>query len=113
MYTSSNNEINSVYCMTLLGHSTRILPETQLVKDLRIKEKLRSGNSVGSEDCEVLDEQALFPAKCGDILRFTWGQPDSPLHAGGGNDRDRIIVLAVYGSREEIRGGFKKAAYCD
>jgi hypothetical protein len=113
MYVSSNDEVNSVYCMTILGNPTRIVPETQVVKDLRDKEHLRSGNSIRSEVCEILDEQPLLPAKCGDILRFTWGQPDSPLHAGGKNDTDRIIVLAVYGTPEEIKGGFKRAPYCD
>lgn len=40
----------------------------------------------------------------GEIVRFSWGRDDSPVHSEPDLVGERVFVSVLYGSEEEIRG---------
>jgi len=94
LYAAKDEQINSIYCMAVLGNGTRVLPESNVANCVRFKGVLHLGEFLKTDVRQLLNKQPLLPVKCGDIIRFTWGEPDSPLHAGGKPDRDRVLLLA-------------------
>lgn len=48
------------------------------------------------------DEMALTSPR--QIIRFSWGQPDSPVHSEPDwSSSDRVFVSVLFGSEEELR----------
>jgi hypothetical protein len=94
-------DVNSIYSTTLLGNPTRILHDGSVVAS-----EIGKGSKARYLDPAkqaILDTHPVEFIALGDVIRFTYGQPDSCLHSGGKNDKERIFILAAFGTAEEIR----------
>lgn len=95
-------DVNFKYAVTLLGNPTRMLSESELVKDTMNKYKPQGNfrNQIASE----LASQSQLELRRGQIVRFSWGQNDSPVHSEPDClGSDRIFVSVLFGSEEEMR----------
>ncbi|RDW58585.1 hypothetical protein BP6252_13061 [Coleophoma cylindrospora] len=102
MFDADNTpEIGSKYAITLLGKPTRLLVESELVRTTMIREE--EGELDRYQCAEQLASEPLVGLKDGQIIRFTWGQKDSPVHSEPDMSTDRVFVSVLYGSEEEIR----------
>jgi hypothetical protein len=91
-----SGDVNSFYCTTLLGNPTK-------VNRVPANGKGTATYYPDAATRHILDTGPLQTVELGDIIRFTFAQPDSPLHAAGNTDKDRIFLLIAYGSSNEIR----------
>jgi hypothetical protein len=92
-------DVNSKYAVTLLGNPTKVLAESELVRDVVM------GRHVERRE-EYAERLALEPnlnVKRGDIIRFSWGETDSPVHSEPDESCDRVFVSVLFGSEREIR----------
>lgn len=97
MYSPDNpGDINSVYCTTLLGNPTKVSKAAPANGDRRYSQFADA--TTGS----MLDMAPLQAVAVGDVIRFSFGQPDSLWHASGKYDRERVFILVVYGSKNEL-----------
>lgn len=82
------------YAITLLGDATKILdPEAGQVPELgRVMPRLFAGER---------------SAEMGQVIRFTMGRMDSPVHAVPAITKDRVFMNVVYGSEAEVRSNRK------
>ena len=82
------------YAITLLGDSTKILdPEARGKPELgRVMPRIFAGER---------------SAELGQVLRFTMGRVDSPVHAVPAITKDRVFMNVVYGSEVEVRSNRK------
>ena len=71
-------DINWKYATTLLGNSTRLLTESELVKRVMSE---RGHDRRRLEYAKELASEPLLDVRNGQIIRFTWGQGDSPVHS--------------------------------
>ncbi|KAK7962294.1 uncharacterized protein PG986_003119 [Apiospora aurea] len=99
---------HSKYAVTLLGPATRVLAPGQPAVDAALADvKSRMGLDEpqgraelaealgGCEECEV---------ERGQVIRFSWGQDDSPVHSEPDfAGEDRVFVSVLFGSETEIR----------
>jgi hypothetical protein len=82
------------YAITLLGDSTRILdPEAGEVPELGM---MMPRLFAGERNVEL-----------GQVLRFTMGRVDSPVHAVPVITKDRVFMNVVYGTEAEVRSNRK------
>ncbi|KAH9896371.1 hypothetical protein F4778DRAFT_265175 [Xylariomycetidae sp. FL2044] len=112
------------YAFTLLGPSTRILatdPEVTSIMHLRTQDE-KTGRSVSAWDFNDPDPRLVerlkgFPeveVKQGQVIRFTWGRDDSPVHSEPDmSGADRVFVTVLFGTEEELRGmcGWRREGY--
>lgn len=104
-------QFRSKYAVTLLGSPTRLLVETEyvtkvvdMVRDVAIPSfNMRTEYSKKLVGPEVQEIQI----KTGQVIRFTWGRKNSPVHSYGDLSGPRVFLSIVYGSEAEIRD------YCD
>ena len=91
---SCDGHIPTRYAITLLGDSTKILdPEFGQVPELgRVMPRLFAGER---------------SAELGQVIRFTMGRIDSPVHAVPSITRDHVFMNVVYGSEAEVRSNRK------
>lgn len=58
-------------------------------------------------DPKLAEKLAEYPeaaVKLGQVIRFSWGQPDSPVHSEpDSTSLHRIFVSLLFGSEDEIR----------
>jgi hypothetical protein len=94
-------EIHSKYAMTLLGNTTHILAESRLVSD--VVNENHDSEDMRAETAMKLAGETLIPIEPEKIIRFTWGQKDSPVHSEPDEKGDRIFVSILYGTRLEIQ----------
>jgi hypothetical protein len=94
-------DANSIYCTTLLGNPTRILHSNSMVANEI--ERGGNGRNIDPATQAVLDTQPVEFIALGDIIRFSYGQHDSRIHSGGKNDKERVLILAAFGTAEELR----------
>jgi len=82
------------YAITLLGDCTKILdPEAGQVPELgRVMPRLFARER---------------SAELGQVIRFTMGRMDSPVHAVPAITKDRVFMNVVYGSEAEVRSNRK------
>ncbi|CAG8949537.1 hypothetical protein HYFRA_00007769 [Hymenoscyphus fraxineus] len=113
----SPGDVNSLYAITFLGKPTLVLkPQSTLPPSIkREAEKVSTGLQIFSESRRQLNEEIrnsnlrpnryLETVKVGDIIRFTCGRNDSPIHAAGdiNGTSDRIFMLIYFGSAKEIK----------
>lgn len=92
-------DVNSKYATTLLGNPTRVLAESDLVR------KVVTGrhDKKREEYSEQLALEPVLDIKKGEIIRFTWGQTDSPVHSEPDENCDRVFISIIFGSQREIR----------
>jgi hypothetical protein len=92
-------DVNSKYAVTLLGNPTKVLAESELVRDV-----VTGRHSERREEyAERLPLELCHDIERGDIIRFSWGQVDSPVHSEPDMSCDRVFVSILYGSEREIR----------
>lgn len=70
------------------------------------KEKIKYFNKLNTKfrEAELRYEEYLEHVNTGNVIRCSWGQPDSVIHASGAVDgeQDRIVVILIFGSKNEI-----------
>lgn len=98
---SEPGEIHSKYAITLLGNTTPVLAESRLVSEV-IGDDDRD-EDVQAYRAERLAGEPLIPIDLGKIIRFSWGQKDSPVHSEPDQKGDRIFISILYGTRSEIK----------
>ncbi|KAK8122391.1 hypothetical protein PG984_011061 [Apiospora sp. TS-2023a] len=99
---------HSKYAVTLLGPATRVLVPSAVVDDALADVKSRQGldddSSVRVELVEALKGCEEYTVQRGQMIRFSWGQDDSPVHSEPDfAGEDRVFVSVLLGSEEEIR----------
>lgn len=100
---------HSKYAVTLLGPSTRVLKPSETVDAALNRVKENRGLEYNepkerAELAEALRECEEYEVRRGQMIRFSWGQDDSPLHSEPDfNGEDRVFVSVLFGSEEEIR----------
>ena len=99
-YCDQEGDVNWKYAATLLGNPTRLLAENEQVK--RVMSERGDRRRVAS--AEELSLEPLVDVRNEQIIRFTWGQDDSPVHSEPDMNTDRVFVLVLYGSEREMRG---------
>lgn len=112
MYTSDRTgEVNSKYATTLLGNSTRIMKDSAFVKSvLDEEEAVEMAEYDWATEmqrqlriAERLAEQPVIEVPDGCIIKFSWGQPDSPVHSEPDMSTDRVFISILYGSEAEMK----------
>lgn len=118
MYTANTErEVNSKYATTLLGNPTKIMGDSLFVKTVLDEENATTmPNFEGdgkaywaAEDekrariTERLMEQPLIKVPGGSVIKFSWGQVDSPVHSEPDMSGDRVFVSILYGSESEMK----------
>jgi hypothetical protein len=124
MYTYDEGResvVRSKYGITLLGPHTAILPAAPHIFDTMSNSELKfftwrgkSGHRPTEEEIEqAQDEQRAHLAeqykneervqlRQGQVIRFSWGRDDSPVHSEPDFVCDRVFMTVLYGSVPEI-----------
>ncbi len=93
---------HSKYAITLLGPPTRVLAPTAYTDEVMasVEDEYKSRAEL-AERLAVCQPLELAP---GQVIRFSWGQKDSPIHSEPDFERDaRVFVSVLFGSEQEIR----------
>lgn len=92
---------HSKYAVSLLGPSTRVLAPSVCI------DRVMSIKRYEENRAELAEKLAGYDAldlKLGQIIRFSWGEEDSPVHSEPDfSDQDRVFVSVLFGSKEEIK----------
>jgi hypothetical protein len=98
-YSDTEGDVNYKYAITLLGNPTKLLAKSDLVRDIvhGRHQKRRA------EYAEKLSSEPVIEATRGEIVKFSWGQKDSPVHSEPDMNSDRVFVSILYGSEREMR----------
>ncbi|EFQ30877.1 hypothetical protein CGRA01v4_12947 [Colletotrichum graminicola] len=106
------------YAMTLLGPPTRMLwPSETVDAAVRKVEAQHSGLGMGENDysyeseekeraglAEALEEIPLVELQTGQVVRFTWGESDAPVHSEPDSSAEaRLFLSVMFGSEAELR----------
>jgi len=116
------DEVRSKYALSLLGPRTLMLhPDAQVFSTYQRREKEHywwhgiPGTAPTAEDIEKADSSlrhwlaAEFKDTSrvrlgdGEVVRFSWGREDSPVHSEPDFVCDRVFVSVLYGSEPELR----------
>ncbi|KAH6867561.1 hypothetical protein B0T10DRAFT_502333 [Thelonectria olida] len=99
---------HSKYGFTILGPSTRVMEPNPAVTSI-----LETGSETGrpwdqnSPDPELAKRLSEYPQatiELGQVIRFSWGQQDSPVHSEpDSTDLDRVFITILFGSEDEVR----------
>jgi hypothetical protein len=117
MYTCDKaGEVNWKYAITLLGNPTRVMKESAFVMSVldEGRAKLPKFEGDGKDywaadkkrqvfNAERLAGQPEIEVPGGSIIRFSWGQVDSPLHSEPDMSTDRVFVSVLYGTETEMK----------
>jgi hypothetical protein len=95
--TSANHLLHCKYATVLLGAPTLVLPETPTVTAIDNRRIRRTENAT------LLSSEVPVRLVDGQIIRFSWGRNDSPVHSEPDMTSDRIFMSVLYGSQSEIR----------
>jgi len=102
MFPSDHDRhIHSKYSVTLLGSPTRILVENELVT--AVVQPKDNFEVMRGKYAIRLEGQPMVGVGKGEIVRFTWGRRDSPVHSEPDMDGDRVFVSVLFGSEAEVR----------
>jgi len=91
-------DVNSKYAVTFLGNPTKVLAESELVRDVVTgrHDKRRE------EYAGLLALEPILDLKRGEIIRFSWGEIDSPVHSEPDESCDRVFASVLFRSEREI-----------
>jgi len=102
---------HSKYAATILGPATLLLNPSAEVDEILLR---TLGSTVGnfeenrSKVATALAAVPRVPVRTGQLVRFSWGQSDSPVHSEpDSSSSDRIFMSILFGSEGEIREMFK------
>ena len=106
-------DINHKYATTLLGNPTRVLEASELVQEVMSMEHDRDYDRQRKTCAEALAREQPLHIQAREIIRFSWGQDDSPVHSEPEMKSDRVFLSIVFGSENEIRSlcTFRKQIY--
>jgi hypothetical protein len=94
---------HSKYAVSLSGPSTRILTPGDYVDSVMTR-KSQPTNETRSELAVRLLACPELRVESGQVIRFSWGQPDSPVHSEPeSSNSHRIFTSLLFGSEDEIR----------
>ncbi|CAD6444647.1 bab6c99b-688e-463d-8ba2-339c44dd7522 [Sclerotinia trifoliorum] len=96
--TDSNHVLHCRYATTLSGPTTLVLPETD-----RVSKAMRTYAGNRRKISEVLASEEPIKISRNQIIRFSWGREDSPVHSEPDLITDRVFISCIYGSICEIR----------
>jgi hypothetical protein len=98
-HSDTEGDVNYKYAITLLGNPTKLLAESDLVRDVvhGRHQKRRA------EYAEKLSSEPLIEVASGEIVKFSWGQEGSPVHSEPDMNSNRVFVSILYGSEREMR----------
>ncbi|KAK3353770.1 hypothetical protein B0T25DRAFT_220887 [Lasiosphaeria hispida] len=87
------------YAVVLLGLPTLLLQPSAAADGLG-----RLGRRERAELAAALDDFPRVSVAAGDVIRFSWGQKDAPVHSEPDvSVGDRVFVSVLFGSETEIR----------
>ena len=93
--------VNFKYAMTLLGNPTLALHESAVTKEVMQREY---GEDEEREKLiEALGNEQQINVGRSDIIKFSWGQDDSPIHSEPDMSTERAFVSMMFGSEGEVR----------
>ncbi|QSZ36712.1 hypothetical protein DSL72_006595 [Monilinia vaccinii-corymbosi] len=96
--TDASHTLHCRYATALVGPRTRVLQETELVT-----RSMRAYIGKRKETSDALDREVPLKFTPGQIIRFSWGNEDSPVHSEPDLTEERVFTSAIYGSIDEIR----------
>ncbi|EDO02594.1 hypothetical protein SS1G_05071 [Sclerotinia sclerotiorum 1980 UF-70] len=96
--TDGNHILHCRYASTLSGPTTLVLPETDRVTGVM---RTYAGNRRKISD--ILSSEEPLKISCNQIIRFSWGKEDSPVHSEPDLVTDRVFISCIYGSICEIK----------
>ncbi|KAK2063339.1 hypothetical protein LY76DRAFT_588535 [Colletotrichum caudatum] len=100
------------YAVTLLGPPTRMLRPSEAVDAVVREIEARHSGSDGEEDeekeraelAEALEGVPHVELHAGQVVRFTWGEPNAPVHSEPDSSAEaRLFVSVMFGSEAELR----------
>ncbi|ORY67107.1 uncharacterized protein BCR38DRAFT_426105 [Pseudomassariella vexata] len=95
---------HSKYAMVIIGTATRVLAPSSYVDDVLQSVKRSNEDRGRSEIAEKIAGCEEVAMERGQIIRFSWGQKDSPVHSEPDSTGEhRVFVSVLYGSEDEIR----------
>ncbi|KAF2183280.1 hypothetical protein K469DRAFT_710811 [Zopfia rhizophila CBS 207.26] len=113
--------VRSKYATTLLGPPTLMLPAQQDVfqttrsgkdkfhpkpadgKKFDKKQWQKQEESMRTWLAEEYEESKRLEFANGEVVRFSWGREDSPVHSEPDITSDRVFMTVLYGSKTEIK----------
>lgn len=114
--------VRSKYAVTLCGPPTMMLqPSATTFSTLEAGEKrffpwqTTGGAELADDEVEqAFDDLRIWLAEqyetgervrvgAGEIVRFSWGETDSPVHSEPDLTTDRVFMSVLYGSQNELR----------
>ncbi|GKT42516.1 uncharacterized protein ColSpa_02697 [Colletotrichum spaethianum] len=94
------------YAVTLLGPPTRMIHPSEAVDAAVHKVEAQHG-SMDEERAELaalLEGVPLVELRAGQVVRFTWGENDAPVHSEPDSSTEaRVFVSVLFGSEEELK----------
>ncbi|KAF7952104.1 uncharacterized protein EAE97_001601 [Botrytis byssoidea] len=96
--TNANHALHCRYATTLLGPTTLVLQETEVVT-----QGMKQHVGKRKETANALAGEIPLEITRGQIIRFSWGQEDSPVHSEPDLVAERVFISCIYGSISEIK----------
>ncbi|THV53775.1 hypothetical protein BGAL_0042g00210 [Botrytis galanthina] len=96
--TNANHVLHCRYATTLLGPTTLVLQETEVVT-----QGMKQHVGKRKETANALAGENPLEITRGQIIRFSWGQEDSPVHSEPDLVTERVFISCIYGSISEIK----------
>ncbi|KAF7898280.1 hypothetical protein EAF00_004726 [Botryotinia globosa] len=96
--TNANHALHCRYATTLLGPTTLVLQETEVVT-----KGMKQHVGKRKETANALAGEHPLEITRGQIIRFSWGQEDSPVHSEPDLFAERVFISCIYGSISEIK----------
>ncbi|KAJ8067370.1 hypothetical protein OCU04_004721 [Sclerotinia nivalis] len=96
--TDANHLLHCRYANTLAGPTTLVLQETDMVS-----KAMRTYVGNRRKISEVLASEEPLKLSPNQIIRFSWGEEDSPVHSEPDLITDRVFISCIYGTIGEIQ----------
>ncbi|KAM0284560.1 hypothetical protein ACHAQH_001926 [Verticillium albo-atrum] len=98
---------HSKYAFTILGPSTRIMVPNPAVHAVVNTPPEGRDWDLNDPDPELAERMAEFEeakVELGQVIRFSWDQPDAPVHSEPDSSGSmRVFISVMFGSEEEIK----------
>ncbi|KAM0151691.1 hypothetical protein ACHAQE_008398 [Botrytis cinerea] len=96
--TDTAHALHYRYATTLAGPITLVLEETEVVT-----QAMKRHVGKRKETANALAAEKPLEIPRGQIIRFSWGQEDSPVHSEPDLVAERVFISCIYGSISEIK----------
>lgn len=98
--------VRSKYALTLLGLPTLVLPAEDAVFATMApgeEERDQVYDSLRMWLAERFKDVKRVEVGKGQVVRFSWGREDSPVHSEPRMRTDRVFMMVLFGSERELR----------